>query len=606
MNATHSTDHHAPADGAPTQADGPFKSEVREGMRVDWNVPMRMRDGTLVRMNIFRPIDGALRVGTICNSGVYAKDLSVQEGYPGVWEKMVRDIPELLDGSSNIHQNWEAVDPEQWVRDGFAIVRIDARGVGASEGRLDPFGPQEREDFAEIIERLARQPWSNGNVGVTGISYYGMTAWGVASLNPPSLRAIAVWEGAVDFYRDAAYHGGILSRLTERWYPNQVQRVQHGKPGFKSPVTAASVTGDQALTDAELRDNRFPLPEELARTKLDGPLFANHSAKPEHIRCAVLSAGNWGGQGLHLRGNIEGFLAAGSAEKFLEMHGLEHWTHFYTPYGMGLLKRYFGHYLNGMDTGWEQQPRVSLNVRSPGDQFTLRAESAWPLDRTEWTRLYLDPQNLSLDAKPARSKAAIAYDPMNSSGVTFRTAPLTQAMEITGPLAAKLFVSSATTDADLFLVLRVFDTDGNEVLFRGTADPHTPVAQGWLRASHRHLDAEKSLHYRPYHTHDRVELLQPGQVVELDIEIWPTCLVIPAGYTIALNIRGKDYDYAEDVPTSEAAGYEGTVLQGMRGCGPFVHTSIEDRPEAIFGGTVRLHFDAERQAFLQLPVIPRA
>jgi uncharacterized protein len=606
MNATYPTDHQTPTDSAPTQADGPFKSEVREGMRVDWDVPMRMRDGTLVRMNIYRPIDGSRKVGTICSSGVYAKDLSVMEGYPGVWDKMVKDIPELLEGSSNVHQNWEVADPEQWVRDGFAVVRIDARGIGTSEGWLDPFGPQEREDFAEVIERLAHQPWSNGNIGVTGISYYAMTAWGVAALNPPSLKAIAVWEGAVDFYRDAAYHGGILSRLTERWYPNQVQRIQHGKRGFKSVVTGASVTGELTLTDAELRNNRFPLQEELARNKLDGPLYESHSVKTENIRCAVLSAGNWGGQGLHLRGNIEGFLDAGSTEKFLEMHGLEHWTHFYTPYGMGLLKRYFGHYLNGLDTGWKQQPRVSLNVRAPGDRFSLRAENEWPLARTEWTRLYLDPQKLSLGATPTRSKAEIAYDPLGSGGVTFRTTPLTQPMEITGPLAAKLFVSSSTTDADLFLVVRVFDPRGQEVLFRGTADPHTPVAQGWLRASHRHLDPERSLHYRPYHTHDRLDLLQPGEVVELDIEIWPTCLVIPAGHTLALSIRGKDYDFAEDEPGSEEAGYAGTVLQGMRGCGPFVHNSNEDRPEAIFGGTVRLHVDAERQAFLQLPVIPRA
>jgi hypothetical protein len=193
---------------------------------------------------------------------------------------------------------------------------------------------------------------------------------------------------------------------------------------------------------------------------------------------------------------------------------------------------------------------------------------------------------------------------LQSTGLTFRTQPLKAPLEITGPLAAKLFVSSATTDADLFLVIRVLDPDGKEVLFRGTADPHTPVAQGWLRASHRRLNTVKSLPYRPYHAHDRAEPLQPGQVVGLDIEIWPTCLVIPAGYTIALNVRGKDFDYAEDQPQSDAAGYAGTVLQGMRGCGPFVHTASDDRPEEIFGGTVRLHFDADRQPYLLLPVIP--
>ena len=123
------------------------------------------------------------------------------------------------------------------------------------------------------------------------------------------------------------------------------------------------------------------------------------------------------------------------------------------------------------------------------------------------------------------------------------TPPLKAETEITGPVAAKLFVSSSTADADLFLVLRVFSADMKEIVFQGAIDPHTPIAQGWLRASHRKLDPKLTLPYRPYHTHDEKQPLTPGAPVELDIELWPTSIVVPAGYRVALTVRGKDYEY---------------------------------------------------------------
>jgi hypothetical protein len=181
-------------------------------------------------------------------------------------------------------------------------------------------------------------------------------------------------------------------------------------------------------------------------------------------------------------------------------------------------------------------------------------------------------------------------------GITFSTPPLRGETEITGPSALKLFVSSSTADADLFAVLRVFDAAGKEVLFQGALDPKTPVGQGWLRASHRKLDRELSLPYRPYHTHDEKQPLKPGVPVELDIEIWPTCIVVPAGYRIALTVRGRDYEH------DGAAATLSNMKNPMKGCGPFTHEDPTDRPPALFGGKVTLHF--ERQPFLLLPVIP--
>jgi len=186
-----------------------------------------------------------------------------------------------------------------------------------------------------------------------------------------------------------------------------------------------------------------------------------------------------------------------------------------------------------------------------------------------------------------------------SDGVTFLTEPLDKDTEITGPSALKLFVSSSTKDADIFVVLRVFTGDLKEVVFQGAIDPHTPIGQGWLRASHRKLDKKLSTPYRPYHSHDQQQPLKKGEVVELDIEIWPTSIVVPAGHRIGLSIRGKDYVYG-----GPSGGKLSNFKNELTGCGPFLHDDPRDRPMSVFDGTTTLHFGAGRQPYLLLPVIP--
>ena len=287
-----------------------------------------------------------------------------------------------------------------------------------------------------------------------------------------------------------------------------------------------------------------------------------------------------------------------SSQKWLEVHGVAHWTHFYTNYGLDLQKRFFGHFLKGQDTGWAKQPKVVLQVRHPGERFVERHESAWPLAGTRWSKLYLDPAGHTLADAPPSREATVTYGGL-SDGVTFLTAPLPAETEITGPIVAKLFVSSETTDADLFLVLRVFTPDLKEVTFHGALDPHTPIAQGWLRASHRKLDPTLSLPFRPYHTHDEIQPLVPGQVYELDVEVWPTCIVVPPGHRIGLSVRGKDYVYPGG--PGKGLGVLGAVFTGV---GPFQHAESQDRPPAVFAGNVTLHAGPGRAAHVLLPIIP--
>jgi len=329
---------------------------------------------------------------------------------------------------------------------------------------------------------------------------------------------------------------------------------------------------------------------------MDGPYYKERTADLSKVAVPLLSAANWGGQGLHTRGNFEGFTGAASKDKWLEVHGGSHWAPFYTDYGIDLQKRFFDFYLKGKSNGWDRQPRVQLQVRHPGEKFVLRHENEWPLARTKWTRFHLHG-DLGFSPEEEKSNSVKTYD-ASGDGITFKSGPLREQTEITGPSALKLFVSSATADADIFAVLRVFDPQEKEVLFQGALDPKTPVGQGWLRASHRKLDLRRSLPWRPYHSHDKKELLGKNQIVELDIEIWPTCIVVPKGWTIALTVRGRDYEHGE------AAATLSNMKNPMKGCGPFVHDDPTDRPPAIFGGKVTLHLGPEHPAFLLLPVIP--
>ena len=574
------------------------RSETRDGMRIDWNVPIAMDDGLVLRADVFRPVFKG-RYPVILSYGPYAKGLAFQDGYPSAWKRMADLHPDVTAGSSNLYQSWEVVDPEKWVPHDYACVRVDSRGCGCSPGFIDHFSPRETKDFYDCIEWAAAQPWSNGKIGLNGISYYAINQWHVATLQPPHLAAMCIWEGAADWYRDMTHHGGILSTFWENWYDMQVKTVQYGagERGKRSRVHGELVCGPEFLPDQELAKNRSDFGAEIFAHPLDDAYHKARSPNWSKVKTPFLSAANWGGQGLHPRGNFEGFMRAASKQKWLEAHGIEHWTHFYTDYGRDLQLRFFDYFLHGKKNGWDKQPPVQLQVRRI-DRFMGRSESEWALKRTQWTKLYLDPAGRLAANKPASKKSVLRFEAMGD-GVTFLTAPLEREAEITGPSAVKLYVSSSTTDVDIFAVLRVFSPDLKEMVFQGAIDPHTPIGQGWLRASHRQLDKKLSKPYRPYHTHSRKQPLKPEEVVALDIEIWPTSIVVPAGYRIALTIRGKDYVYP-----GGSGGRLSNFKNELTGCGPFLHDDSRDRPAQVFAGITGLHFGGAARPYLLLPVIP--
>ena len=508
--------------------------------------------------------------------------------------------PDVPTGSTNKYQCWEVVDPEKWVPDGYVCIRVDSRGAGRSPGVIDIWSLQEALDLAQCVEWAGVQPWSNGKVGLNGISYYAENQWQCAALQPKHLAAICLWEGAADFYRDMAHHGGIFCNgFTKGWSENQVYTLQHGRGtrGFRSRMTGDWVSGPLELTDEELGANRRNFYEDCLARKLDTDDYWQiaHAGLVEGEGAAVLrrQLGRPGpAPARQFRGlcplGLEAEVARGARPRALDAFLYRLW------------RRAAEEVLRPFPERREDrlgQAAEGAAAGPPQGQVRRAAEKEWPLKRTKWTKFFLDPATFTMSTKRQAKKASVTYKGLGD-GVTFMTEPLKRDTEITGPIAAKLWVSSATEDADLFLVVRAFSPDMKELTFQGALDPHTPLAQGWLRASHRKLDKKLTLPYRPYHTHDEEQKLKKGEIVECDVEVWPTCIVVPAGYRLALSVRGRDYVY----PGGGGGGLK--TLGTFTGVGPFRHDDPRDRPASVFGGDVTLYSGPGWNAYVMLPIIP--
>ena len=555
------------------------------------DVPVEMDDGLVLRANVFRP-DAPGRYPVIMAQGVYGKDAHFADAFSVQWGKLVAIYPELCDaGSSGHYLRWETVDPERWVPHGYVVIQIDARGTGKSPGYLDPRSAREIQDYYCSIEWAGRQPWSTGKVGLIGISYFAFTQWAVAALQPPHLAAIIPWEGYVDYYRDGSHHGGIFSNgFSTAWWPRQVLVNQHGNGDttYFDRDTKAPSTG-LPLSAAALEGNQADYPADLLRHALDDAWHRERTPDLSRIKVPLLSAGNWGGPGIHLRGNIEGFMGAGSKNKWLSMHIGTHWDSFYLPEYIKVQKRFFDHFLKGEDNGWQNEPRVQIAIRRPDSTLRgpkaaeFRMENEFPLIRTLWTKFYLDAASARMVAGAPKAAAKFEYDALGE-GVTFMTSSFSQETEFTGFLTGHLFVSSSTIDMDIFATLRMFDQQGHEVIFIGAHEP-TPVTRGWLRASHRKLDPIRTLPYRVVHAHDEVQKLTPDEIYEVDVEIWPTCIVVPRGHRLALTLQGRDFEFPETP-------------------GRLLHNHPLDRPAGEFSGRNTIHTGGAQASYLLMPLIP--
>lgn len=558
---------------------------AHDRMVYEKNVEIEVRDGTILRANVFRPAEEGLQLPTLIAMTVYVKDIRL-EG------EALHEIEQA--GNYLTH---ELPNPDFWVGRGYNVVWVDTRGAGASNGRADVFSDQEALDYHDAIEWVAEQPWSDGKVASTGISYMAIIQWIMASTQPPHLAAMIPWEGADDNYL-MTHHGGIPNDgFISPWF----ERTS----GPRQPEHPEGLAGE---------DRFVPWGPGALGTELDGPFFENYTGDHSRIAVPLLSAGNWGGAGLHHPGNIDGFVAAASEHKILSMHEGTHIGPYYSAEGTLLQLRFLDHFLKGMDTGIQDEPPVRLAIMSGFNDYTVRLENEWPLARTQWTPYYLNAassgviEGVQLDGtltlEAPRAEAAVTYSaealgkhfgvggpgvrtqidreiwPYNwADAVTFVTEPMAEDTEFTGPVKLKMWVSSSIDDMDIFATIRNIDPDGNESMIFGSAGPDASIGKGWLRASMRKLDPScATADYQPCLPYDEKQPLTPGEIVPVEVRINPIGAVFKEGHRLML-----------DIQTGDSPG----------GRGGFTHNNAAHRV-----GENTIHVGGDRASYLLLPLIP--
>ena len=468
------------------------------------------------------------------------------------------------------HSAWEVPDPGYWTKNGYAVVRVDERGLGQSPGLLDTMSRGTSEAFFDAIEWAAEQPWSSGKVGLLGISYYAGSQWRVAALQPKGLSAIIPWEGMSDYYRDRCRHGGIFSDSFIRfWWNRQVITNQYGRPGRNASNWGPdTIEGD--LEEEELTKNRNDQNIDNASNQYrDQPYYASKEYNLDDIRVPLLSVANWGGILLHLRGNVEGYTHAGSKFKYLRFICGRHDLPFYYHDEVELQRSFMDAFLKGDDrVGWSIEgklPPVDMVLRK-GDlgfnnpeaeqKFPRRTEQEWPIARTQYTPYYLTPdQKLETNKPDLQSTSKLSYEALGTMEapqlVQFSTPPIEVETEITGHVVAHLNVSVSAkiggtlpTDIDLFVTIRHISPAGKEVHYTGTAGDPVPLCKGWLRVSMRKVDTEHHRHrsylpYRDYFSTSKLPVL-PGEIYPVDVEIWPTNVVLEKGAKLIFEVSSGD------------------------------------------------------------------
>jgi uncharacterized protein len=547
---------------------------MHASMVYERNVDIPMRDGIVLRANIYRPVASG-HYPVIMSLGPYGKDRNLADRAP--------ELARKLGGGPFV--NWETPDPQWWVPHNYVVVRVDSRGSGESPGYLAPFTQQIAQDYYDAIEWAAVQPWSTGKIGTLGVSYYGASQWAAAALKPPHLAAMVPWEAFADAYRDLYRHGGILSnRFLSWWWPQTMLNVQYGVG---------------TLSAQELEANRVNLLDALRARPLVDPLYTTWLPDLSTIDVPFMSVGNWGNIGLHLRGNIDAFSSASSAHKWLRVIEGDHVLPAYQPEALAMQLKFFDHFLKAKNNGWLDEPKVTVAVRS-SQGVSQRNAVSWPLENTQWQKMHLDvTQNTLTTAQPSQdNNVQYASD---GAGVSLSSAAFTEPMVVIGPVALRLWASSSLTDMDVFVRVRKIDAQGNDMVGVDPAGGFIALALGWLRASHRKLDAARSVAHRPIHTHDEIQPLTPGEPVPLDIEIWPTSILFEPGSRLVLEISGCDFANGGQLGHG-AADPNAKPTPFVH----FVHDDAADRPAQLFGGTHTICTGGKRDSYLLLPVVPAA
>lgn len=585
------------------------EEDAEHSMVVDLNIDIplpavRGHIEGLVRGNLYRnktAVEDSIKQPVLITYAPYGKDIPYQDFN----KRSYADLPEEHKSKWSA---WEVPEPTYWTKHGYCILRVDERGFGQSPGFADTMSSQTASDFASVIEWASEQEWCNGKVGLLGISYYGGSQWRVAAHKPKGLVCMLPWEGMSDYYRDRTKHGGISSnKFVDFWWYRQVATNLYGVAGKASRKWGPdTIEGD--LTEEEIKANRVAQPDDLAKYKyLSEPYFTSRDYDLKNIEIPCLSVGNWGGILLHLRGNVEGYTHIGSKQKWLRFITGRHDIPFYLPEYVALQRSFLDAFLLDDDReGWKEGKVAPVNIcirkGNPGFNkteaertFPFRDEAAWPLPSTQYTKWHFNAAG-ELGPELSATSGEVTYPALDSEKgiVHFRSAPAKEETEITGHIVLRTTVSVSSTadgnvpkDLDLFVTLRHYDSAGEEVFYTGTAGDPVPLCKGWLRCSFRKVNTDSPLH-RPYlprreYREEDVEFLKPEQRYTVDVEVWPTNVVLSEGDVLEVEIASAD----------------------TQGSAMFQHNLESDRSVSTFGGNNHIHFGPNEENYLLLPIIPK-
>ncbi|WP_272960861.1 CocE/NonD family hydrolase [Barnesiella viscericola] len=464
------------------------------------DVAIKLRDGVTIYADVFRPV-GDEACPAILAWSPYGKEIGGQ---------MLDDVPMRsgvpLSATSGL-EKFEGPDPAYWVAHGYAIVNPDKRGAYMSEGNLLYWGHEDALDGCDVIEWIASRPWSNGKVGMSGNSWLTVSQWFIAAERPEHLAAIAPWEGFCDHYRESGTRGGIPA------------------PEFPEMIAETFASAHGMLEDQ---------PRMIVERPFMCDYWEDKAARVENIEIPAYVVASYTNS-VHTHGSFAGFRRMASKEKWLRVHNTSEWFDYYTPENVEDLRRFFDHYLKGIDNGWEQTPRVRLSVLNPGGTDIVgRAEEEFPLARTRYRKLYLSAADSALCTILPDQQAMSEYQSDSARHeVTYRYR-MEKPTELTGYMKLHLWVSAPDHD-DMDLAVRVekLSRDGQSLPDR---TGNIIAATGLMRVSMRQLDEARSTEAEPYYTFTTEQKLKPGEIVPVEIEIWPMGLYFDEGEILQLTV----------------------------------------------------------------------
>jgi predicted acyl esterase len=433
--------------------------------------------------------------------------------------------------------SWESPDPNFWIPAGYAVVNMNLPGYANSGGPPSAFSEHQGKCYYEAIEWVAEQPWCSGKVGLNGVSFLAISQFHVAACQayggpPPSLCCISPWEGLTDPYRDIFAFGGLSDiGFPTFWWATEV------KPSING-TEQDFVESDGSIPTDYLKNH--PFYDDYWKAK---------AAKLDEITVPMLVCASFSDHGLHTMGSFRAFEKAKSKYKWVYTHRTGKWVSYYSQEVQEMTKNFMDCFLKGdTSSGFLDTPPVRLEVRSSLDEIhEVRYENEWPIARTQYTQLYLSEQPQSLSLEKPEKQMEVAHPA--KKGKAFFNFKFTEDTELSGYMMLRVWVEArpgkageaSPDDMAMFIAANKLDRDGNSVHFNGSVgNKRDMVTRGFCKVSRRELDPIESTAWHPVQKGASEQKLKVGEIVSVDIELYPSSTFFSAGEALQLIIASDE------------------------------------------------------------------